>query len=214
MTHENYGEEYGLTLAKSSNGVNWEFVLLLATDDIRVAGQSCFFIDNDDPTDFNNIHVIGFMPTEGYFYEKHPLNSSFTEWSDWVMFFDTGNPKVYNCEIILVDGVYHMYYSRYDTDTGTHYMFHATCTYDPFLATNDWANQDVGDWSGLGTFVESMSLINLGGSNWVMYFMNLNAFYEYQYTLSDDNCATFDTAVSIYSLSSPLNYSAGLIKLK
>jgi hypothetical protein len=214
MTHEVV--DIGIALAKSTNGINWEYLCLLplisGTD---LYGQGCFIIDNDDPTDFNNIHVIGFRPVEGYFYETHPLNSDFTQWSDMVMFFNTSVPKVYNCEIILVSGVYHMYYSRYNTGTGTHYMFHATCTENPFEAVNDWANQDVDDWSGLGDFVESMSLINLGGANWIMYYFDNTEFtYKTRYTLSDDNCATFGTSVGIYSVSVPLSYSTGIIKLK
>jgi hypothetical protein len=213
MTHEVY--EVGLTLAKSIDGVNWEHLCLLPfTVGGDRYGQGCFFVDNDDPTDFNNIHVIGFRPTEGYIYETHPLNATFTEWSVPVLIFNTGVPKVYNPEIILISGVYHMYYSRFNEGTGTHYMFHATCTENPFSAVNDWANQDVDDWSGLGDFVESMSFINTGGNNWIIYFLDITEFYYQRYALSDDNLATFDASVSIYSLSVPLNYSVGVIKLK
>jgi hypothetical protein len=213
MTHETFGK--GLTLAKSVNGVNWEFCMYLPhLQNGDGIGQGCFFVDNDDTTDYRNIHVIGFRPTEGYIYEMHPLNSSYTEWSIPILIFDTGNPKVYNPEIILISGVYHMYYSRFNQGTGTHYMFHATCTENPFLTVNNWTNKDIDDWSGLGDFVESMSFINFGDANWIIYFLDLTSWDQQRYALSDDNCATFGTSVGIYSLSWPLNYSIGMIKLK
>jgi hypothetical protein len=207
------GDQYNQVLATSVNGINWvqTMVLPLPTG-VTVYGQGGYFVDNDDPTDFNNIHYTGFSLNPGIVWETHPLNANFTEWSDPVAIFNTGYTKIFNQTILLISGVYHMYYSRFDTEANTHYMHHATCTTNPFGTVNDWANIDVGDWSGLGS-IESFSFINLGGANWVMYYYDIFNFI-YRYTLSEDNCATFDAGVIIYSLSYPLSYATSVIKLK
>lgn len=212
MTHETVyqGPMY---VARSHNGVEWTYITQLPdTTPASVGGQCDFFIDNDDPTDFNNIHVITFDPPGGKFYETHPLNAEFSQWSPVVLIFDVSLvvAYVYNCTILLISGTYHMFYST--LEGGGHYMYHAICTYDPFLAVNDWHNTQTGNWSGLGS-IESFSFINLGGANWILYYLDITA-GKYKYSLSTDDCATWSAGTIIPSLSTPLQFSVGVIKLK
>lgn len=211
LTHEavNHGSMY---LAKSYNGVDWEFILQLPdTTPASVGGQCDFFIDNNDPSDFNNIHVITFDPPGGKYYETHPLNAAFTQWSPLVLIFDVSLvvAYAYNCTILLISGTYHMFYST--LEGGGHYMYHAICTYDPFLAVNDWHNTQTGNWSGLGS-IESFSFVNTGGSNWILYYLDITA-GKYKYSLSTDDCATWSAGTIITSLSTPLQFSVGVIRL-
>lgn len=199
-----------LYVAKSHNGVDWNFITTLPAATPTIAGQSDFFIDNNDPSDYHNIHVISFRPNTGTFHETHPLNANFTEWSDFVTIFDSGIINVYNCTVLLIGSTYHMFYStEYD---GHHYMYHATCTYGAMTAANDWHNVQTGNWSGLGD-IESFSFVNTGGSNWTLYYYDLTA-GNYKYSLSTDDCATWSAGTVIPSLSTPLQFSVGIIKLQ
>jgi hypothetical protein len=203
-----------LYLAKSYNGLDWEFIMALPdlTPHIAGLGQCDIFVDNDDPSDFNNIHVLTFSPTEGKIYEVHPLNANFTAWSNPVSIFSTGIVQTYNCTVILISGVYHMFYSVVDGDAH-HYLHHATATYGAMTATNDWHNDgQTGDWAGLGN-CESYSLVNTGGANWVLYYYDITA-AKYKYSLTTDNGATWSAGTIITSLSTPLQFSVGVIKLQ
>lgn len=210
LTYEMAGES--MYLAKSYNGLVWEYVTQFPAGPSGGLGQCDFFIDNDDPSDYHNIHVLSFNPLSGGIYETHPLSADFTLWSDQVLIFDTGVVQTYNATVILISGVYHMFYSIYLD--ANHYMYHAICTHDPFTASNDWHNVNTGDWSGLG-HTESYSMINFGGSNWILYYLQLYVTpLVYKYSISTDDGATWSAGVTIPSLSSPLQYSAGIIKLK
>jgi hypothetical protein len=80
-------------------------------------------------------------------------------------------------------------------------------------AVNDWTTIQTGDWSGLGN-VESFSFINLGGTNWILYYLDLDAPRKCKYSLSTDDGATWSAGVIIASLSTPLQFSVGVIKLQ
>lgn len=209
MTHETITLT-PMYVAKSHNGVDWQYITTLPVATPIIAGQSDFFVDNNDPSDYHNIHVISFRPSTGTFHETHPLNANFTEWSDFITIFDSGIIQVFNCTILLISGTYHMFYStNYD---GHHYMYHATCTYGAFTEDNDWANTQTGNWSGLGD-IESFSFINTGGANWILYYYDITT-TQYKYSLSTDNCATWSVGTVIPSLSTPLQFSVGVIKLQ
>lgn len=213
MTHE-VADIGGLFLATSYNGINWQYLRAMPKPVGLNVGQCDFFIDNDDPSDFNNIHQIEFEPISGCFYETHPLNASFTEWSDVVLIFNSGITKVMNCSVVLIGSVYHMFYSTSITSPATNYMYHAICTYGAMDAINDWHNVDTGNYSGLGN-IESFSFVYLGGTNWIMYYKGMGSGYEnYYYSYSTDNLATFSAGTIIKSLSAPLQYSVGIIKMK
>ena len=215
MTHE--VPEFatgGLYLATSHNGIDWQYVREMPGFGSMTLGQCDWFIDNDDPSDFNNIHQIIFAPTSGRFYETHPLNSSFTSWSDLVLIFDTGIIKVMDAHVIKIGTVYHMFYSTsIALPSQTNYMYHAICTYGPFSAVNDWHNVGIGNWSGLGN-IESMSFVYLGGTNWIMYYEEIGAPDNYKYSLTVDDGATWGVGVRISSLSAPFQMSVGIIKMK
>lgn len=208
------GGYYGLYLATSHNGIDWNFIYVLPNTAIK---SQCgdFFVDNDDPSDFHNIHIHLEEVISGKVYEIHPLDATFTGWSDQIQIFDTGITKIQNTIILLIGSTYHMFYSTsIALPSQTNYMYHAICTYGPFSAVNDWHNVDIGNWTGLG-HLESMSFINLGGANWIMYYKGIGTGNEkYYYSLSTDNLATFSAGTEIKSLSAPLQMSANVLKLK
>jgi hypothetical protein len=220
MIHESMTAGYNaLHLYTSYNGVDWiRKMYMPLTNDGNTLGMEGFYVDNDDPTDYHNIHYIGFRPIQKTIYESHPLTSDFSSWSTFVPIFTVpGVPLPYNAIITLISGTYHMFYSAWDVSGNTHYMHHATCTHDPFTASNDWTEVQTGNWSGLGN-MESCSLINRGGSNWILYYIELNVSFPatsvYKYSLSTDNCATWSAGVTIPGLSVPLQFAAGILKLK
>ena len=89
----------------------------------------------------------------------------------------------------------------------------ARCTHDPFTADNDWADYKTGNWSGLGS-CESYTLINTGGTNWILYFWELVTGSHQRYALSADDCATWGTNTIITSMDSPLMVAVYYNKMK
>jgi hypothetical protein len=205
---------FGSYLATSHNGIDWNFIYELPNTAINVQFGD-FFVDNDDPSDFHNIHIHLEGTSTGKIHEIHPLDATFTAWSDQVQIFDTGYIKLQNTCIVLVGSTYHMFYSiSIALPSQTNYMHHAICTYGAFSAVNDWHNVDIGNYTGLGN-MESMSFINLGGANWIMYYKGIGVGNEkYFYSLSNDNLATFSAGTEIKSLSAPLQMSANIMRMK
>jgi len=197
---------------KSHNGIDWKYLTHFPNSPLfNWAGN--WFVENDDPTDYTNIHYISFKTDTKTIVETHPLDSSFTTWSAAVTIFNVGTPIPYNPVVWLMNGEYHMFYSAYISGDNTHYMHHAKCTHDPFNASNDWADFQTGNWSGLGS-CESFSLINLGGTNWILYAWELVSGSHQFYSLSTDDCATWSAKTNIDSLNSPLEVSVDVLRLK
>ena len=212
MTHEIITAN-PMYVATSYDGIHWAYLTQLPANCL---GQGDFYVDNGDPSDYHNIHVISFVPATGKVYETHPTTAGFTTWSDAVCIFTHSliTPTyLWNESIVLIGGVYHMLFSD-----DNHYMVHAICTHDPFTLSNDWTITQTGDWSSLGT-CESYSLFNIGGNSWVLYYLEINtgtpAHSLYKYSISNDNLVTWSTGVEIAELSYPkLQYSCSFVKLK
>ena len=199
-------------IAISYNGINWTYLTQLPAS---CNGMGDFFVDNDDPSDFHNIHLISFVPTPvGKVYETHPTSADFSTWSAAICIFTNGVAQIWNESIVLINGVYHMLFSNQD-----HYMHHAICTHDPFTLANDWTVIQTGDWSGLG-IGESYSIFNIGGNSWILYYLYLGTVgvpstYRYRYSISHDNLSTWSAGVDIPELSYPtMQFSVGFVKLK
>jgi hypothetical protein len=94
-------------------------------------------------------------------------------------------------------------------------LYHATCTYNPWILSNDWSNVQTGNWSGLGD-IESISIFNIGGSSWIIYYVEfVGTVWTQKYSISTDNCATWGTGVNINELISPNHQvSTSFVKLK
>ena len=196
--------------ARSHNGINWEYISTLPSSG-TLLGMGDFFIENDDPTDFNNIHLIIEDIDDGKICESHPLNALFTEWSTPIILFDTGVISTFNVSMIKIGTTYHCFFSTFFG--GHHYWYHATGTTGVFTVTNDWAVVDTGDWSGLGD-IEVTSFFNTSGSTWIMIYLDLAVpGYVWKYSTSLDDCATWSAGTLIRSLSVPLQYAVGVIKL-
>jgi len=204
-------------LAKSHNGINWEYVRMLPTISTYMLGEGDWFIDNDDPSDYRNIHKTVFAPAaDGYgkIYETHPTTADFTEWSDLVeLYSHEGDNKLYNPVVVKIGSNYHMIVSI------EHYPYHLVCTHDPWTVDNDWTITQTGDWMGLGV-AESFSIFSLGGNSWIMYYLHLGniadpATFRNRYSISNDNLATWSTGVDIPELCPPtLQYAMGFTRLK
>lgn len=205
----------GLHLWKSHNGLDWTYGLKMPKCGNDIVYMESWVVENDDPTDYHNIHYIGFIPGFRKIYESHPLNAEFSQWSEFVCIFTITDITVqpFNAIIWYMGGEWHMFYSAKIEPPGTHYMHHAKCTHDPFAAegVNDWADFQTGDWSGLGT-CESYTLINTGGTNWILYFYAISA-NVYKYSLSTDDCATWSAAVAIDTFNNPVQQAVYVNKL-
>lgn len=205
----------GLHLWKSHNGLDWTYGLKMPKCGNDIVYMESWVVENDDPTDYRNIHYIGFIPGFRKIYESHPLNAEFTEWSEFVCIFTITDVTVqpFNAIIWYMGGKWNMFYSAKIEPPGTHYMHWARCTHDPFSAegVNDWADYQTGNWSGLGT-CESYTLIHLGGTNWILYFYAILS-NVYKYSLSTDDCATWSAAVNIDTFNNPVQQAVYVNKL-
>jgi len=195
--------------AKSHNGINWEYISQLPGAGIGIA-LGAFYVENNDPTDYNNIHLIASKALEGKVYESHPLNAQFTEWSDLVLIFSISPDDLFRPDIQKIGATYYMFYTR-DIAPNRH-LAYATCTFGPVSAVNDWTETEPDDWLGKGN-IESCNFFNLGGSNWVIIYLDVTTF-KYYYATSADDCMTFSAGMVINSLSAPLQYNVGAIKME
>lgn len=197
-------------IAKSHNGIDWSFIMRHPGIGPDEHLGCSWFVDNDDPTDISNIHLILCDVYTGDIYESHPLNSEYTQWSDVVLIFNTGIIQSFQPSIIKIGSTYHCFFSTFSG--GNHYWIHATGTTGVFTETNDWEVVQTGDWSGLG-HLEVTSFFFVGGTTWRMIYLDITAM-KWKYTTSTDNCATWSAGTIINSLSTPLQYAVGAIKLK
>jgi hypothetical protein len=212
LVHESMGLNGNLHLYTSYNGIDYVHKLIMPTCGATTIWMESWFVDNDDPTDYHNIHYIGFSTGDKTIYESHPLNANFSVWSDFIPIFTT-TLTPYNAIIWVMGGVYHMFYSAYDSGANTHYMHHATATYGAMTSINDWADIQTGDWSGLGNS-ESYSLINYSGTSWILYFWEMVSGSYQNYSISTDDCVTWSAKTRIDSLNNPLEVAAYINKLK
>jgi hypothetical protein len=212
MTHEKPTEN-SIGVAVSYNGLDWTYVTAFASP---YGGQGDFFVDNNDPSDYHNIHYILFDSTSNpcRVFETHPTAADFSTWSTPFNFFSYGAANsLYNESVVLIGGVYYMLFNY------AHYMCLARCTHDPWTAGNDWTITQTGDWAGLG-MTESYSIFNTGGNSWILYYLYLGTLgvpstYRTRYSISNDNLATWSAGVDITELCPPtLDYSIGVVRLK